>query len=352
MSASGASMLGHTSRASPSRVSTGSRSPRSRSPSPSRAPTRTSGGSPSHHSHVTRATYGANWNVAERMYAEGGVKSMTMREGDQAALLASVAKHFEALKQIPDFLPHLHVDYDAVEVRDSTVCDGKGVFAIRDIEPHELLTLYPASNELSLMRVEKASSKDGEKDEGAGGDDDGGAAEGVASTIKSETYVAPQPSYVMFNGHKMFGDGNALRLEADPGAPLVSGFLGHLVNDVLPPPTDATDAAYAGEYLKKTTNETNCHAVPFPSGIVAIAASKKIRAGEELLMTYSFGFDKSFMDGVNADVELKKKMLSNAFAADMKVLSVKMEQLTRESLKVHREAEILSRELLCDVAGE
>ena len=90
------------------------------------------------------------------MYAEGGVKSMTMREGDQAALLASVAKHFEALKQIPDFLPHLHVDYDAVEVRDSTVCDGKGVFAIRDIEPHELLTLYPASNELSLMRVEKA----------------------------------------------------------------------------------------------------------------------------------------------------------------------------------------------------
>jgi hypothetical protein len=36
----------------------------------------------------------------------------------------------------------------------------------------------------------------------------------------------------------------------------------------------------------------------------------------------------------------------------MKVLSVKMEQLTRESLKVHREAEILSRELLCDVAGE
>ena len=100
MSASGASMLGHTSRASPSRVSTGSRSPRSRSPSPSRAPTRTSGGSPSHHSHVTRATYGANWNVAERMYAEGGVKSMTMREGDQAALLASVAKHFEALKQI------------------------------------------------------------------------------------------------------------------------------------------------------------------------------------------------------------------------------------------------------------
>lgn len=36
----------------------------------------------------------------------------------------------------------------------------------------------------------------------------------------------------------------------------------------------------------------------------------------------------------------------------MKVASVKMEQLTAESLKVHAEAELLSRQLLCDVAGE
>lgn len=35
----------------------------------------------------------------------------------------------------------------------------------------------------------------------------------------------------------------------------------------------------------------------------------------------------------------------------MAVSSVKMEQLTAESLKIHAEAELLSRELLCDVAG-
>lgn len=28
-----------------------------------------------------------------------------------------------------------------------------------------------------------------------------------------------------------------------------------------------------------------------------------------------------------------------------------MEQLTRESLKIHADAELLSRQLLCDVAG-
>jgi hypothetical protein len=40
------------------------------------------------------------------------------------------------------------------------------------------------------------------------------------------------------------------------------------------------------------------------------------------------------------------------YAADMKVASVKMEQLTAESLKIHAEAELLLRELLCDAAGE
>ena len=50
--------------------------------------------------------------------------------------------------------------------------------------------------------------------------------------------------------------------------------------------------------------------------------------------------------------ELRKKMLTNAFAAEMKVASVKMEQLTAETLKVHAEAELLSRELLLDAAGD
>ena len=102
----------------------------------------------------------------------------------------------------------------------------------------------------------------------------------------------------------------------------------------------------------KTTNETNCHAVPFPSGVVAIATSKEVRAGEELLMTYSFAFDGEFMSGVLKDPAKRKQMLTNAFATEMKVASVKMEQLTTESLKIHAKAEVLSRELLVDVADD
>ena len=117
------------------------------------------------------------------------------------------------------------------------------------------------------------------------------------------------------------------------------------------PPTDAEDIEYAQSYLKTTTNDTNCHAVPFPSGMVAVATSKDIKEGEELLMTYTFGYDKNFMDDMAAHPELRKKMLTNSFAADMKVASVKMEQLTAESLRIHAEAELLSRELLCDAAG-
>jgi hypothetical protein len=46
---------------------------------------------------------------------------------------------------------------------------------------------------------------------------------------------------------------------------LVPLHLGHLINDAAMPPTDAADIVYAQEYLKRTTNDTNCHAVPFPS---------------------------------------------------------------------------------------
>lgn len=123
----------------------------------------------------------------------------------------------------------------------------------------------------------------------------------------------------MFNGHPYFGE-NALRLEADPSEEATQdGFLGHLINDAAMPPTDATDIEYAQEYLRKTTNNTNCHAVPFPSGMVAVAASRDILEGEELLMTYTFGYDKKFMDDMAANSELRKKMLTNSFAADMKV---------------------------------
>ena len=56
-------------------------------------------------------------------------------------------------------------------------------------------------------------------------------------------------------------------------------------------------------------------------------------------MSYTFGFDAAFMRGMSANPELRKQMLTNAFAADMKVASVKMEQLTAESLKRHAAAE-------------
>lgn len=269
-------------------------------------------------------------NVAERFFAGGGLSKMVLSDEEQAELVGTVAKHLSVLRQIPDFLAYLHVDATCAEVRPSGVCDGRGVFASRDIKAHELITLYPASNELSLCANRER---------------------GVVHRWRSETYASPRPDYAMFNGHPYFGE-NALRLEADPDAPPQPGFLGHLVNDAALPPTDAEDIEYAQRYLVTTTNETNCHAVPFPSGMVAVAASKDLAAGEELLMSYTFGYDAGFMSEMMAKPELRKKMLTNAFAADMKVASVKMEQLTAETLKIHAEAELLSRELLLDAAGD
>ena len=89
-------------------------------------------------------------NVAEIFFAGGGLCEMTLTDEQQTALVRAVAKHLLALREIPDLLPHLHVDVDAVEVRPSSVCDGLGVFATRKIRSHELVTLFPASNEVSL----------------------------------------------------------------------------------------------------------------------------------------------------------------------------------------------------------
>lgn len=256
---------------------------------------------------------------------------MVLSDDEQKQLLGAVARHLRVLQEMPDFLPHLRVDADAVEVRASKVCDGRGVFATRAIPAHTLVTLYPATNEVSLC-VNRAR--------------------GVTHSWRADDYEKPEPAYAMFNGDAYFGDG-ALRIEASSAdSKIQPGFLGHLVNDAAMPPSDANDVAYAQKYLVKTTNETNCHAVPFPSGAVFVATSRAVEKDEELLMSYTFGFDAEFMRGVHSNPEIRKQMLTNAFAADMKVASVKMEQLTAETLKRNAAVEILSRELLVDAAEE
>ena len=118
----------------------------------------------------------------------------------------------------------------------------------------------------------------------------------------------------MFNGHPYSGD-NALRREADPDAPPQPGFLGRLVNDAALPPTDAEDIEYAQRYLVTAPptrpTATLCRPAPWSPA----AASKDLAAGEELLMSYTFGYDAGFMSEMMAKPELRKKMLTNAFAA-------------------------------------
>ena len=235
-------------------------------------------------------------NVVERFFANGGLSKMVLSDEEQAELVGTVAKHLSVLRQIPDFLAYLHVDETCAEVRPSGVCDGRGVFATRDIKAHELVTLYPASNELSLCANRER---------------------GVVHRWQAETYASPRPDACHVQRPPVLR-----RQRAPPRggpAPPQPGFLGHLVNDAALPPTDAEDIEYAQRYLTATTNETNCHAVPFPSGMVAVAASKDLAAGEELLMSYTFGYDAGFMSEMMAKPELRKKMLTNAFAAEMKV---------------------------------
>jgi|TARA_B110000977_G_scaffold54478_1_gene74203 hypothetical protein len=294
------------------------------------------------------AALSGNENIATRFFAAGGLKKAAFSDPELAKLLQSVAKHLMVLSQIPDLLLHLHVEFDSVEVRASKICDGRGVFATRAIPAHTLVTTYPATNEVSLMS--NVANGDGASSNSSS-ESNGESTTKKVHTWRGDTYTTSQPTYAMCNGHSFFGD-NALRLQADPERDPQPGFLGHLINDVLMPPTDGTDVKYAHAYLTRTTNETNCHAVPFPSGLVSIATSRAIAKGDELTMSYTFGYDASFMSAVNSDLGLKKAMLTNAFAADMKVSSAKMEQLTAETMKRHAEAEHLSRELLVDAAEE
>ena len=68
-------------------------------------------------------------NIADKFLSGGGLRKLVLSDEEQKQLLGAVAKHLRVLQEIPDFLPHLHVDADAVEVRASEVCDGRGVFA-------------------------------------------------------------------------------------------------------------------------------------------------------------------------------------------------------------------------------
>ena len=42
-------------------------------------------------------------NVAERMFASGGISQMRLYDGDQARLVAAVARHLTALRDDPEF---------------------------------------------------------------------------------------------------------------------------------------------------------------------------------------------------------------------------------------------------------
>ena len=56
------------------------------------------------------STLGPTANVAEKFFAAGGLRHMLLDDSEQAVLLQAIAKHLRVLEQIPDFLPHLHVD--------------------------------------------------------------------------------------------------------------------------------------------------------------------------------------------------------------------------------------------------
>jgi hypothetical protein len=145
------------------------------------------------------------------------------------------------------------------EVKESTF--GRGVFATRDVKAGDIITLYPVHLYLSPPKVMKNGVWRCDKQFG-----------GVE--YDSHYCLTHSPTGCLYQGDK------------DRADPL---FLGHLINDFYPTVEDFQDKKNLGATMLKYAIYGITHQnVEFVMGkhLIAIKASKDIKAGDEFLIAY------------------------------------------------------------------
>lgn len=143
------------------------------------------------------------------------------------------------------------------EVKASTVA-GQGVFALVDIEPGQLVTLYPAH---CVINTERSAAGNCTLDPTM-------PAELVAK-VEADKDLLSQYMYTFSN----------INIIGHPQMPLHHRYHGHMIND------SCTLAAQGDNYDQYSAAHANVEFLVVPAGVTMIA-TRKILAGDEVFTTY------------------------------------------------------------------
>ena len=167
---------------------------------------------------------------------------------------------------------------DVVHVADSTVCDGRGLFASADLQAGRFLSFYPVHatgvvDERGLHRWTHSSS----------------VAHFETSAADDEQHHFTQSlthDDVLRLAESSFSAADLpLFIDVNPDQSLQPGWLGHLINDV--------DVCRSGDdeevhrYYGSCYERANCFNVPLgPAPLMAYVTTTHVPKGEELLTAY------------------------------------------------------------------
>jgi hypothetical protein len=155
---------------------------------------------------------------------------------------------------------------------------GFGVFAKRDINDGELITLYPGD----------AVLMDNHKD-----NDDAVMSVMFGSHIKQEDRNFDRVTTSFARGYEMEINDNT-SIIGDPNLGDYAAYLGHFINDGAS--LDCFDQKSREAYLKETLSKFNAAVLVFEGAHMGAVATKKILKGEEVFLSYGEGYWLSRLD--------------------------------------------------------
>lgn len=222
-----------------------------------------------------------------------------------------------------------HVKTPLVELVTTNYRPQGGLFALRDIEPGELITYYPPHVLVKQNIIQDNEENENNLHEGEEGSkvsikvelmDNIGCPHGIA-TLPSK----PTPEFLIKNGHnfdKNYG------FVANPSAPFDPKFAGHLVNEVYDFTTRSSkeDSEFLLEYQRRAIASANCKFIPASPEPGAICCQLECRAvapickGEEVATMFGLDYwlDQKQLDGRTMAMSSEQRESFQSMSFDLK----------------------------------
>jgi hypothetical protein len=170
----------------------------------------------------------------------------------------------------------------------SSAIHGRGLFALDDLQPSEIVALYPV--------------------DGIWEDDHSGV---VCASAEDVEHFGQQPPPMSYRAVVQPATGACV--DANPNWPLVDGWLAHLVNDGASlksfdsldgaKGSGETDSQAVARYLHASLTAGNCVLMPFGRmPLLAAVTTTSICAGDELLTSYGVDYWTDEVDVEESDV--------------------------------------------------